>query len=88
MQKRNRFIKGAGGVYKCRCCGRGTRSTGNGDNEHVKLCEQCYEMGGIENSIEDGNYEDETGKAKLIEEIKALAAVITARGGKAESDYL
>jgi len=88
MSNRNHFIKGSNGAYKCECCGRGTRSTGNGDNEYVNLCEQCYEIGGIENSISDGLYDGDVGKQALINEIKDLADVITKRGGKPVSDYL
>lgn len=51
--KNSRFQKGSG-LFKCRCCGHNTRSTGNGDNEFVRLCTICYDIAGIENAISDG----------------------------------
>jgi len=33
----------------CRVCTRRTRETGNGD-----ICEQCFDLAGIENEISDG----------------------------------
>lgn len=53
MRPANRFITGKS-VYKCRSCERLTRQTGRGDCEHIDLCEQCYELAGIENAITDG----------------------------------
>ena len=87
MKRPSGFEKGSG-CYTCQCCGRKTRSTGNGDNEHVKLCAECYEMGGIENSIADGNYDNEDHRERLIDEIRELATIITARGGIPESEYI
>jgi hypothetical protein len=52
MKKGNRFERGSG-VYKCESCGRGTRSTGHGDNEHLNLCVQCFELAGMENELTD-----------------------------------
>lgn len=52
MQATNRFAKGSA-VYSCRCCKRSTRSTGRGDNEHVRLCADCYDLGGEENHLSD-----------------------------------
>jgi hypothetical protein len=48
----NRFARGSG-VYQCGVCGRSTRSTGRGDNEHTGLCAQCYDLAGEENHISD-----------------------------------
>lgn len=50
--KNSRFQKGSG-MYACRSCDRNTRSTGNGDNEGVQLCEQCYTLAGEENHLAD-----------------------------------
>lgn len=46
------FQKGSG-VYTCVSCGKRTRSTGRGDNEHVELCAACYDEGGWENQHSD-----------------------------------
>lgn len=87
MHKSNGFQKGSG-CYTCNCCGRKTRSTGNGDNEWVGLCEQCYEIGGIENQMQNRDFEGEAGKQALIDEIKALIAIVEERGGKVTSDFI
>jgi hypothetical protein len=76
MRERNRFQKGSG-MYQCRCCGRNTRSTGNGDNENVRLCEQCYELAGYENMVQDGGELSDRDR----ETIKQLIAQIEEKGG-------
>ena len=43
------------GVYKCGCCGRSTRDDGNGDSVNLKLCTQCFGLGGINNAVSDGD---------------------------------
>jgi hypothetical protein len=53
MARNNRFAKGSG-AYTCSNCGKKTRSTGRGDNEHVGLCADCYDCGGDENAVADG----------------------------------
>ena len=40
-------------VFKCEVCGRNTRDTGQGVDH---LCEDCYELTGIDNSINDNGY--------------------------------
>jgi hypothetical protein len=52
--KNSRFQKGSG-CYVCIGCQKKTRSTGNGDNEHCRLCETCYEKAGDENALSDGD---------------------------------
>ncbi len=78
---RNGFKRGSG-CYKCLNCGRKTRATGNNDNEHVKMCEQCYEIGGIENLIVDGNYDGEKSLQYWKNRIKELEEEVRAKGGK------
>ena len=55
MKIRNRFQRGSG-VFTCGACGRATRDTG-GDNTAIGLCAECYEIGGLENSLEDNGTE-------------------------------
>ena len=76
MKTTNRFAKGSG-VYKCRCCGRPTRSTGRGDNEHNRTCAECYDLGGVENMISDNGATPE-----LLVEKSRLESAIIAKGGK------
>lgn len=74
MKRTTTFTKGSG-VYKCNCCGRKTRDDG-GDSVLVRLCGQCWELGGIENQISD-----EGSTPELEAECAALRAVIVSRGG-------
>ena len=60
---RSKFQKGSG-CYTCKCCGKLTRSTGRGDNEHVLLCATCYDMAGDENAVQDGLMTEEEFKAR------------------------
>ena len=55
---------GTGGCYKCRICGKNTRSTGRGDNEMIEMCARCYDIGGDENAVSDGHM--------TVEEFKAI----------------
>ena len=80
-RKANRFEAGSG-CYDCRICGRKTRSTGRGDNELMQACEECYDMGGIENEIADGHYRNDEEKAQFEAEIEGLKAQCRAKGGK------
>lgn len=48
----NRFRKGSG-VYKCEICGKMTRETGESES-FVGLCVYCYTVGGLQNSVADG----------------------------------
>lgn len=70
----NRFKKGSG-VFKCGSCKRSTRDTG-GDNTDVGQCEECYEIGGIENQISDQGSTPE-----LLAEIETLKTRCIAKGG-------
>ena len=63
MKTSNRFQKGSG-CFTCQSCGKKTRSTGCGDNEHVNLCVDCYERAGDENSVSDGLMTQEEFNAK------------------------
>jgi hypothetical protein len=87
-KKGSGFEKGTG-LYKCNACTRETRSTGQGDNENVGLCAQCWEIAGIENQLLDGDYEGPAGKRKLQLEIQEYQAIVLAKGGKiAEEDLI
>lgn len=72
----SQFQRGSA-CYGCLSCGRKTRSTGQGDNEMVRLCVECYELAGIENEMSDHGRTPE-----LIAEIKKLQEVISTKGGK------
>jgi hypothetical protein len=73
----NRFTRGTG-AYKCRICGRLTRDTGRGDNTHVGLCAECYELAGEENHLSDcGTFY--AGAANVL----SMIAHVEAKGGNA-----
>lgn len=75
----NRIERGSG-VYKCRCCERQTRSTGRGDNELIKLCAECYDLGGEENHLSDNG--------KLYDSpanVLAMIAAVASKGGDASN---
>lgn len=43
-------------TYPCGCCGRTTRNTG--DEGSVRLCRDCFDLAGLENTISDNGLED------------------------------
>lgn len=51
MNKNNRFQRSSRPTFTCAICHRRTRLTGQGNNE---LCQQCWELAGLENHILDG----------------------------------
>lgn len=75
MATNNRFKRGSG-CFSCSDCKRQTRDTG-GDNTDLELCEECYEMAGIENAIADGNND-----TALLAKLAELKAACIAKGGK------
>lgn len=78
--KANKFKRGSG-CFTCHSCGRSTRDTG-GDNTSLKLCAECYEIGGIENQISDKSFYDGQTEASCLAEIEKLKAAIVAKGGR------
>ena len=55
--KASSFGRGpGGGVFSCAVCGRRTRATGRGDNEHVTLCVECFDLAGEFNSLSDNGH--------------------------------
>ncbi len=82
MKTTNRFARGSG-CYRCRCCNRQTRSTGNGDNENVLLCVQCFELAGLENAVQDGEVLSDSEKRHA----KNLIESVIAHGGRDAWSY-
>jgi hypothetical protein len=48
----NKFRQGSA-VYKCQCCGKMTRDTGEGEKS-CEMCAGCFEVSGYFNSFQDG----------------------------------
>lgn len=83
MSKQSGFKKGSG-CYKCRSCGRSTRATGSSDAEHLEMCTQCYDLGGIDNAFQDGD-----GSESYRQEALRLYNEIIEKGGKIDRpEYL
>jgi hypothetical protein len=40
-------------MYRCRCCNKRTRETGDGESS-CQLCWDCYDSAGVENECSDG----------------------------------
>jgi hypothetical protein len=74
--QRRGFVKGGGTTYTCRCCKRTTRPTGTGDNDGVRLCVECFDLGGEENHLSDTG-ELYSSKAQ----VQALIDAVVAKGG-------
>jgi len=70
------FTKGSG-CYQCTCCKRLTRDDGHGDSVHCRLCTECYELAGLENTISD-----EGSTPELEAEVRELKERIKSKGGK------
>lgn len=76
--QRRGFVKGGGTTYICRCCKRTTRPTGTGDNDGVRLCVECYDLGGEENHLSD------TGELYgSPEQVLRLVREVESKGGNA-----
>lgn len=75
----NRFTKGSG-AYKCRSCGRLTRDTGNGDNEQLHLCVECFDLAGTENMINDGGKVTMADCRRIAQQILSIES----KGGDAQ----
>lgn len=82
--KSSRFAKGSG-VYTCNCCNRQTRSTGRGDNEHIQLCAECYDLAGFDNQVSDEGIGSLT--PENLSDIRTLIATITSKGGEVDSAF-
>ena len=77
MRVSNRFTRGTA-AYKCRCCGRSTRDTGRGDNELMRMCAECFDLGGEENHLNDtGKFYDSK------QNVLSMIAFIESKGGDA-----
>lgn len=74
--KNNRFARGTG-CYNCESCGRKTRES---RNDNCRLCNECFDIAGIENEVQDG-YKT---VGEVRDEVIALMASCTAKGGKPE----
>lgn len=79
--QRRGFVKGGSNVYTCRSCGRKTRPVGK-DSDHLRLCAECYELGGIENDICDG-----ADPSEHAGRVQSLWEAIKKAGGTPEFEF-
>jgi hypothetical protein len=87
MNKRNRFQRNGRGVFQCENCGRSTRQVDQGGDS--QCCPQCWELAGIDNSVNDGAQT----WTEVQSECDHLLAELVAKGGDANKakrglDYL
>jgi hypothetical protein len=80
----SKFQKRGGGVYKCCCCDRMTRKTGQQSDSPT--CPECWELSGIENTFSDNgpDWTRET-RASYDREIKWLVAKALKQGSSADA---
>lgn len=57
--KTNSHFKKGSGCYRCLACGKLTRDTGDPSAAMNQICSRCWEMGGDENAVMDGNMTEE-----------------------------
>lgn len=82
MRNKQHFHRGQRPTFKCHLCLRMTRDTGQDVNH---LCEDCYEICGIDNSINDNGYKPgEAGFEQYRAELNARIAHIAKLGGNVE----
>jgi len=78
MARHQHFIGGRnGGVFTCTSCGRRTRATQDQANDEI--CEDCYELAGLENGVADG-----CAPSEYLSEALERYQRIVSRGGKYE----
>ena len=70
MSKIKKFRRGET-TYTCECCKKLTRNTGSGEAS-CHLCVDCFDLGGIENSISDNGVEETL--PTFANEIRAIFA--------------
>jgi hypothetical protein len=66
----SKFHRGSS-TFPCNVCGRLTRDTGV-QSAGNKICPQCYELAGIENSISDGHETLESQKSNIESYVKEI----------------
>jgi len=84
MNRRARFHnRGNGVVFNCACCGRRAREVDQGGNG---TCQECFEIAGLDNYINDNGYTTDTPEYKTtLKECEGYLKTIEKRGGKVEN---
>jgi hypothetical protein len=82
MNQNSLMLRGSG-IFKCNCCGRKTRYTGE-QAMCSEMCPDCWELAGLYNEYQDGESENWTQWTK--DAIKARCANIVAKGGELDGD--
>lgn len=82
------FKRGAGGVYKCGCCGINTRRTNENSGTDSETCADCFELAGIYNSYQDHGDDDTIKYVRdsFGDEIIGRCENILRKGGKLDAD--
>lgn len=67
--ERKHFAKGVG-VGTCAGCGRRYRPTQGQHASGSELCDDCWELAGLENEVADGYYTGEEGKEQALPHLR------------------
>lgn len=86
MRKHNRFTGGRfhKPTFKCWSCGRMTRDTGQIADGAQDMCRECYDIGGIDNMVNDNGFYRDHAHPEYVaarKECDQLLARIAALGG-------
>jgi hypothetical protein len=73
-QARNSRFQQGSGVFECQCCHRPARDTG--DNGQLKLCSQCFEIAGYENTLSDHGELQPSEAAHVREQFNQLTQLL------------
>ena len=76
--KHNHFQRGQSPTFICMTCGRRTRDTGQGVDH---LCEQCFDLAGLDNEVNDSGLKINKSQAAYRDK---LLATIARKGGDVE----
>lgn len=75
----NRFNRGQS-TYRCHVCKRLTRFNGS-QAIGSDLCPECWDLGGIENMVSDGNREPH----EVAADVLALVTAVKNKGGRTDA---
>jgi len=77
MAKQRNFRRGRS-TFNCICCHRLTREVDQGGTD---LCQECFEICGLDNTVNDNSYDP----TEYLPEAERLLAKIAKRGGDVEA---
>ena len=79
MTNRQHFQRGGRGVFRCDICGRSCRMVDQGND---RICQQCWDIAGLDNTVNDEGREP---TARERAHGQSLLTEISAKGGDADA---